>query len=102
MVTMTTVVIAEFGARWDEWAIECCGPGRQLIVLSQHRSEDLNTFRLRIAASLDRMQRSGVSLDRVVLVPVDKSEGDMFSFLVRVDLMQHVVSKLEQLGTAHC
>jgi hypothetical protein len=97
---MTTVVIAECGARWDNRAPEWCGPGRQLIVLAQHRSESMQTFRARISASLDRMQRSGVSLERVVLVPAEDTEMDMPSVLLRIDLMQSLVSKLEQLGTA--
>lgn len=97
---LTTVVIAELGARWDEWANECCGPERQLIVLSQHRFEDVLTFQARIDDSLDRLRRSGVSLDRVVFLSAENTAPNVSTLLVRIDLMQRIVSKLEQLGAA--
>lgn len=99
---LTTVVIAELGARWDEWANDSCGPGHQLIVLAQNRFEDVTSFRARIEDSLERLRNSGVSLERVVLVPAEDSEPNMSSLLVRIDLVKHIVSKLERISVATC
>jgi hypothetical protein len=68
-----TVVVAERGASWVEWAEAWAGPGRELVVMLQQAQESAGEFRERVEQRLSRVMKRAEAL-HVVLASSERSD----------------------------